>query len=99
MAQPKEPPISFRPEPELLERLDAYVARERSNRNHAMKRLLRVALDAAGIPVPLAVGDLVFSEGLSTILTIIALDGGWAWLRDREDSRIQVPISDLTRAV
>lgn len=49
-------------------------------------------------PRALAVGDLVRAKAWAATLTIVCIDDGWAWLKDGEYSRIQLPLSDLERA-
>lgn len=50
-------------------------------------------------PKPLAVGDRVRSNQYgAVVLTILAIDEEWAWLRDSGCWRVQCPLSGLTPA-
>lgn len=50
-------------------------------------------------PKPIEVGETVKAEGYAGSYRLVAIDEGWAWLKDNDGfHRIQVPVSDLTRA-
>ena len=52
---------------------------------------------ASHTPKALAVGDRVKATGWDSALSIVAIDDAWAWLRDGESNRIQMPLRDLER--
>lgn len=52
---------------------------------------------ASHTPKALSVGDRVRGGGWRCTFTVVALDDGWAWLKDAEGSRVQEPISVLER--
>lgn len=57
MAQPKSPPLSFRPPADLLEAVEAWGSKRGLTRNAALIALLRLGLDAPErVKVDLPVG-------------------------------------------
>lgn len=47
---------------------------------------------------PVVVGDRVQASGVRTVFIVVALDDGWAWLKDAKGLRIQEPVKNLVRA-
>lgn len=49
-------------------------------------------------PKALSVGDRVKADGWKVaVFTVVAIDDGWAWIKDAKSSRLQLPLSDLER--